>query len=820
MKKLILSAFFVWGTLQLMAQEQYNVSEIISELITNGLNKKKIEYQSEELEFSLKHPQVHHINKDFVITARLANSEGTFLYKNISGEVGGHIYLPEKEQAYRLTSREGEVIAEKVAVGEVFISDPLQDKPSSSIGNTRQLVERKLPLGNNLTAPALQLESKPGAATVLLIDFDGEDISNWGYRFYQVNPSNYTDDQIRKVWEVIAADFVMFDINVTTNRSVHDSYPLTKSLICVFGEATGLNRVGGLSLVNIFGTGAGCLVNSKNGDKGVETAHIGSHEVGHAMGLFHDGTIWPGPSVAYYGGHADWAPIMGISYGKTYVTWSKGDYEFGGQKQDDLAIIGAHTGFASDDQLTKTALILGKGDSINWTNNNGIIENSDDVDTFFFELADSGFVDLRIVTAALHTDLDVEVVLLDAQSNVIVQENKVLQRDATVYALLSEGKYCLLVKSGSENSPSDGFPNYSSFGYYEISGRIEGLVKSEYDIAISSIVGFDQRCGDFIEGSVALKNTGTETISGGVLEVYVDNLLKEIIPVNESIEEDEEVIVSNITLDEVGVHEIRFKYIIDSQYQESILQNNEDTYHYFFENGDLGSVETNLEAYDGNGPFTWEITSSSDTSLVFVSGSSVELNEVSGVTQQTFCLTKECYSFNVEGNFNLCRSYAAYQNGATYTGGSIVSYNGVVYQAKWWTQKAPTSNDWDVKGSCNLGVFEITLTNETQQSVITSVSSTNYNKAYSEVFCIDSILTNTAELVKHELNVFPNPADNWLIIQSDHSLGKVSVFDAHGKLMINDYTSRHSMVLDLLKFKSGLYFIEVGNHQQTIKFIK
>lgn len=33
-----------------------------------------------------------------------------------------------------------------------------------------------------------------------------------------------------------------------------------------------------------------------------------SHETGHALGLFHDGTI---NGNAYYTGQGDWAPIMG-----------------------------------------------------------------------------------------------------------------------------------------------------------------------------------------------------------------------------------------------------------------------------------------------------------------------------------------------------------------------------------------------------------------------------------------------------------------------------------------------------------------------------
>src|SRR3712207_7865967 len=42
------------------------------------------------------------------------------------------------------------------------------------------------------------------------------------------------------------------------------------------------------------------------------TAEAVSHEVGHNLGLHHDGTAAEG----YYGGHNAWAPIMGVGYSR------------------------------------------------------------------------------------------------------------------------------------------------------------------------------------------------------------------------------------------------------------------------------------------------------------------------------------------------------------------------------------------------------------------------------------------------------------------------------------------------------------------------
>ena len=50
-------------------------------------------------------------------------------------------------------------------------------------------------------------------------------------------------------------------------------------------------------------------------------AEAASHEVGHNLGLSHDGTA----STGYYSGQGAWAPIMGVGYYKPITQWSKGE---------------------------------------------------------------------------------------------------------------------------------------------------------------------------------------------------------------------------------------------------------------------------------------------------------------------------------------------------------------------------------------------------------------------------------------------------------------------------------------------------------------
>ena len=71
------------------------------------------------------------------------------------------------------------------------------------------------------------------------------------------------------------------------------------------------------------------------------------HEVGHTLGLNHDGRI--SPPEDYYEGHGSgptgWAPQMGVGYYQSLVQWSKGEYRSANNTEDDLAIISTRNGF-------------------------------------------------------------------------------------------------------------------------------------------------------------------------------------------------------------------------------------------------------------------------------------------------------------------------------------------------------------------------------------------------------------------------------------------------------------------------------------------
>ena len=116
-------------------------------------------------------------------------------------------------------------------------------------------------------------------------------------------------------------------------------------------------------------------------------AEAGSHEIGHALGLLHDGTT---NGAEYYSGHGSgetgWAPIMGVGYNRQLTQWSSGEYNNANQTQDDIAIIASSQntiGFRADDHGDTTPVATDANPN-NETSFNlaGIISTRNDQDSF------------------------------------------------------------------------------------------------------------------------------------------------------------------------------------------------------------------------------------------------------------------------------------------------------------------------------------------------------------------------------------------------------------------------------------------------------
>lgn len=364
------------------------------------------------------------------------------------------------------------------------------------------------------------LHSRPGAANVVYLDFDGHTISGTAWNNYtgvasydakafdlDGDASTFNQDEMNRIaetWHRIAEDFAAYDIDVTTEEPANFGPRVGRLLFTADVDNNGFQMpsygAGGVAYVGVFGMSnyasayspALVYYNRLGSGYAPYMAAAGSHELGHNLSLSHDGTS----TVGYYNGHgsgySSWGPVMGSGYYSQVTQWSNGNYPDANNTQDDVAILAGHLSLRDDDHgdhaMSATWLEVDGNGSVSVSNpqgdahnalsaNKGVIESRNDVDVFVFS-AGQGSVSLNVQPAwqAFYNNsrrganLDVKLRLLDSAGNTVASSDPLDETQASVSSSVVEGTYYLEV-SGVGNA-SISYDDYGSQGMYFVSGNI------------------------------------------------------------------------------------------------------------------------------------------------------------------------------------------------------------------------------------------------------------------------------------------------------------------------------------------------------------
>ncbi|XZE55327.1 cadherin domain-containing protein [Planctomycetaceae bacterium SH139] len=437
-----------------------------------------------------------------------------------------------------------------------------------------------------LTLPdTFLLHSKPDATKTIFLDFDGFVATGTPWN------SNYNTDtitspaydpagdgdafsdwelaRIQEIWHRVAEDFAPFDVNVTTEDPGEDALVNTGGSDSEWGIRVVMTvdnfascGCGGFAFINSFNWGYGSVGAT---DTPAYVFNVGAapvalaitHEVGHAIGLSHDGTTSANPvqpGAAYYFGHGSgetgWGPIMGAPYSRNVLTWDIGEYVGAnngggnanyGRGPDDLTIITTYNGFDyrvddhGDSMLAATEISY---DSTNAADPEmvdvsmfGIVSTPEDVDYIEF-VTGGGIIDLTINSyvgqawvadgSGSHSEviedtfftsswagnqasnLDILATLYDASGAVVATSNPTGLSASFNNLDIVAGLYYLAIEGTGFGNPADsgsptGYTDYGSLGQYQITGT---LVQAGGPLASASVDDIMFRTPEDIEFDV------------------------------------------------------------------------------------------------------------------------------------------------------------------------------------------------------------------------------------------------------------------------------------------------------------------------------
>lgn len=399
-----------------------------------------------------------------------------------------------------------------------------------------------------------QLHSRPAATKRIYLDFDGHSTTGTGWNSngntiitspfsVDSNPSFSTSELgiIQETWQRVAECYSPFDVDVTTEPPA--SGDLINSggsdnrwgmRVCIGASSPSpAPGAGGVAFIGSFSwdSDTPCFVfpaGLANTAKYMADATV--HEVGHTLGLVHDGRI--SPAEEYYAGQGTgptaWAPHMGVGYYVNLVQWSKGEYQSANNQEDDLAIITTRNGFSyrpddyGNDRNSATAIggTRGTGATANTFNisQQGVITTRTDTDWFKLTPG-TGLLSISAKGGDVNTMLDIQMELYSSSGSLIVTSNPTDLLTASISQNVTAGTYYLKIDGVGKGDPLvTGYTDYGSLGSYTLTGThlfAPVFEPSVVTAVYSSTTKTLRLNGDTLANSVTVSlQAGTLTIEG------------------------------------------------------------------------------------------------------------------------------------------------------------------------------------------------------------------------------------------------------------------------------------------------------------------
>ena len=325
------------------------------------------------------------------------------------------------------------------------------------------------------------LNSRVGAKGTVLLDFIGGSIQDpmWnGGKVIDAKAAMYTADQIKQTFDVVAERYAAFSVNVTTDPSVYAAAPVKRRMRVILTTTNFISGYGGYAYISSYrNSGSGvysatipCFAFVSNVGGAKNAGEVCAHEVGHTLGLNHDGKSGSGSTV-YYSGQGNWAPVMGTAYSKTVVQWSKGEYTGANNREDDINTIASCIGGGTS-SLGYSAINNAANPIVLSGSLTGAVSNSMMSSYYTVNVVSAGSLTVN-VNVPLYGGLNTSV---EIQSNgvILAKNNGKDSLNSSVVLAVKPGKYTVRVSGeGEGDANTTGYSSYGSIGSFNVKATVK-----------------------------------------------------------------------------------------------------------------------------------------------------------------------------------------------------------------------------------------------------------------------------------------------------------------------------------------------------------